>query len=283
MDSNIQVCARMIRQAASEGCKLVATPENTGRMTAVTQKAATNNTAPSSSSHSSPSPSSSVPPANSHPVLLALLSLAHELNIHILIGSLAVRVEGETRFANRCYLIGPNNKILAEYDKIFMFDVPALNGAESYLESARILPGSQSVLVNVPDLAEGAAIGLTICYDLRFPQLYRALAQAGANIITVPSAFTVVTGEAHWHSLLRARAIETGCWILAPAQSGTHPGNRQTFGHSLIVSPWGEIVADAGTEAPAFITTEIDLDKCEEVRKRIPSLTHDRPFTIAKF
>jgi predicted amidohydrolase len=171
------------------------------------------------------------------------------------------------------------------YDKLHLFDVPSLNGSETYLESARVRPGSEAVLVDcssndVDGLGEGVRIGMSVCYDLRFPQLYRALAQAGASILTVPSAFTVVTGAAHWHALLRARAIETGCFVLAAAQVGTHPGSRKTYGHSLIVNPWGEILADAGGEGAGIIVAEIDLDEVTQARNRVPSLLHDRPFTL---
>lgn len=305
MSLNLTVCTDQIRRAAAAGCRLIATPENTARMTATTQQKKTTTTEGSEGTNSNTDSTAAItvttPSPETHPVLLAMQSLAQELNIYILIGSIAVRVEGETRVANRSYLVGPTKStssdlaslasspsssptgsILGAYDKIHMFDVPSLNGAETYLESSRILPGSTATLVELNDLCAGTQIGMTICYDLRFPQLYRSLAQAGANILTVPSAFTVVTGEAHWHTLLRSRAIETGCYILAPAQSGTHPGERRTYGHSLIVSPWGEILADAGTISPGFITTEIDLEQCQDARRRIPSLTHDRPFTIVK-
>ena len=322
MAANIIACIHQIRLAAAEGCKFIATPENTGRMTASTQKknAATTSAAPAteetSSSNSASQPTaaaatSSAPSAASHPVLVAFAKLASELGVWILIGSIAVRIEGETRVANRSYLIGPKQTktsmvdidtmgaatsdtsssvvssfILASYDKVHMFDVPTLNGTESYMESSRVIPGSEVTLVSVPALAAGALIGMTICYDLRFPHLYRRMAQAGANMICIPSAFTVVTGQAHWHTLLRARAIETGAFILAPAQSTpdgtTHPGGRTTYGHSLIVGPWGDILADAKTASPTYVTAEIDLDQCDEVRRRIPSLTHDRPFTIVK-
>jgi predicted amidohydrolase len=336
MQANIAQCEKQIRAAAAAGCTLIATPENTGRMTALTQKKAD---APSDASSSpnrapSPAPSSSVPTESAHPVLRALRALAAELSVYILIGSLAVNVPGESRFANRSYLIGPHpsssatdeqslpsssssssspstaevplGAILARYSKIHMFDTPALGSSESYLESARVLPGEEAVLVEIQQpsgggkgveeqkvdsgiLPNGLRLGLTICYDLRFAHLYRSLAQAGAHILTVPSAFTVVTGQAHWEALLRARAIETGCYVLAPAQctptSGpTHPGGRRTYGHSMILSPWGEILADAGGEvSDAFVTAEIDLDQVDVVRKRIPSLMHDRPFKLVKY
>lgn len=312
-DANIAQFSKQIRLAAQAGAKLICTPENTGRMTAHTQKQTKPaDEAPpvSTDSPSSSASSSSGPPSeSSHPALLALISLAHELNVWLLVGSLAVHSgsmdPNEKRFANRSYLIAPTDQInvnaksthasasssstssslppsvVATYDKIFMFDVPSLNGSESYMESSRVVPGDTSMLVDLSDsLADGAVIGMSICYDLRFPHLYRQLAQCGASILVVPSAFTVVTGEAHWHTLLRARAIENGCFVLAPAQCGSHPGGRHTYGHSLIVDPWGKIVADGGVESPAVILADIDLEQCAQARHRIPSLQHDRPFTL---
>jgi predicted amidohydrolase len=261
-------------------------------------------------------PPSSAPSFAGHPVVTALSALAAELNVFILIGSIAVRVDdddADRRFYNRSVLLGPSprnatpasgaaashaaaassssSQVLAVYDKLHLFDVPSLNGSETYLESARVRPGSEAVLVDCSSsdvvdggngLGEGVRIGMSVCYDLRFPQLYRALAQAGASILTVPSAFTVVTGAAHWHALLRARAIETGCFVLAAAQVGTHPGSRKTYGHSLIVNPWGEILADAGGEeqGAGIIVAEIDLDEVNQARNRVPSLLHDRAFTL---
>jgi len=322
MDANIRSCSALIRQAAAAGARLICTPENTARMTALTQKTATPAASPAAvpaaaaaacEKASPAAPSSNVPSFAGHPVVTALSVLAAELNVWILIGSIAVRAEGDAgaatapsaspdrRFLNRSVLVAPSSRsapadrsdksafasqVVAVYDKLHLFDVPSLNGAESYLESARVRAGSEAVLVDCSSgadgLGEGVALGLSVCYDLRFPQLYRALAQAGASILTVPSAFTVVTGQAHWHALLRARAIETGCFVLAPAQVGTHPGARRTYGHSLIVSPWGEVLADAGGDdsGPGVVVVEIDLSEVGKARSRVPSLLHDRPFTL---
>ncbi|HYD99546.1 MAG TPA: carbon-nitrogen hydrolase family protein, partial [Alphaproteobacteria bacterium] len=176
------------------------------------------------------------------------------------------------RVANRLFVIDPQGEIRARYDKIHMFDVD-LAGGESYRESATFRPGEQAVLAQTP----WGGLGMTVCYDLRFPHLYRALAQAGARLLAVPAAFTVPTGRAHWHVLLRARAIETGCFVIAPAQTGTHDAGRQTYGHSLIVDPWGEVLADGGGE-PGFVTADLDLGRIDEARGMVPALRHDRPF-----
>ena len=198
--------------------------------------------------------------------------LARETGAWILAGSMAVKLAGEDRLANRSYLFAPDGGIAARYDKIHMFDVD-LAGGESYRESSQFRPGEATVVVETTF----AQVGLSVCYDLRFPALYRTLAQAGAQILTIPSAFAVATGRAHWHTLLRARAIETGCFVLAPAQTGTHAEGRKTYGHSLIVDPWGEVLADAG-KAVGFITAELDMARVAEARQMVPSLKHDRPF-----
>ncbi len=165
--------------------------------------------------------------------------------------------------------------IVASYDKIHMFDVQ-LAGGESYRESSTFKPGEKSVLAETP----WGVLGMTICYDLRFPYLYRDLAHAGATMLSIPSSFTVPTGQAHWHVLMRARAIETGCFVFAPAQVGTHKGsNRKTYGHSVAVAPWGEVLADAGGEKAGFVVAEVDLGKVADARKMVPSLTHDRSYT----
>jgi len=207
------------------------------------------------------------------PTLKALSALAKARSIHLLIGSLALKSGGE-RFLNRSFLILPTGKVLAYYDKIHMFDV-ALGNGESYRESAQFQPGNRAVLAQT-DIGK---IGLTICYDLRFPHLHRTLAQAGAEILTAPAAFTVPTGKAHWHTLLKARAIETGCFILAPAMVGQHSPARATYGHSLVVSPWGEVLADGGS-AQGVTFAELDLKLVQEARAKIPALSHDREFTL---
>jgi predicted amidohydrolase len=206
--------------------------------------------------------------------LKAYRELAMELKIHLHIGSLALRATPE-RAVNRSFLIAPDGNILASYDKIHMFDID-LGGGESYRESANYQPGETAVISDLP----WGRIGLTICYDVRFPALYRALAEAGAAFITVPAAFTRKTGEAHWHTLLRARAIENGCFIFAAAQGGRHENKRETFGHSLIVDPWGEILAEGGIE-PGVVLAKIDPARVVEVRKAIPSLQHGRRFGLA--
>lgn len=211
------------------------------------------------------------------PTLAALRDDAARLGVWIAIGSLAVKTDdADGRFANRSFLIGPDGAIAARYDKIHMFDV-TVSDTESYRESAGYRPGDRAVVAQTPD----AALGLTVCYDLRFPHLYRDLAQAGAEVLLVPSAFSPVTGAAHWETLLRARAIETGCFVLAAAQTGTHSAMsgkaRQTWGHSLAIAPWGEVLADAGT-APGVTLVDLDLTLVAQSRGRVPSLTHDRPY-----
>lgn len=206
--------------------------------------------------------------------LKAYRALAKELNLHLHIGSLALRATPE-RAVNRSFLIAPDGNILATYDKIHMFDID-LGGGESYRESANYQPGETAVISDLP----WGRIGLTICYDVRFPALYRALAEAGASFITVPAAFTKKTGEAHWHTLLRARAIENGCFIFAAAQGGKHENKRETFGHSLVIDPWGEILAESGIE-PGVVTAKVDPARVVEVRKGIPSLQHGRRFGLA--
>jgi predicted amidohydrolase len=206
--------------------------------------------------------------------LKAYRELARELKIHIHVGSLALRATPE-RAVNRSFLIAPDGGILASYDKIHMFDIE-LDGGESYRESANYQPGETAVISDLP----WGRIGLTICYDVRFPALYRALAESGAAFITVPSAFTVRTGEAHWHTLLRARAIENGCYIFAAAQAGKHESGRETYGHSLIVDPWGTVLAEGGSTETGIVMAKIDPAKVESVRKTIPSLQHGRRFSI---
>ncbi len=207
--------------------------------------------------------------------LVTLRELARKLGIYVHIGSLAIRLTPE-RAANRSFLISPQGEIVARYDKIHMFDVDLANG-ESYRESRNYRPGEQAVLCDLP----WGRLGLTICYDLRFPALYRALAEAGATMLAIPSAFTQQTGEAHWHALNRARAIENGCFVFAAAQGGKHANGRDTFGHSLIVDPWGRIIAEGGTE-PGVVMAEIDLAEVSKARARIPSLQHGRRFEIVE-
>lgn len=205
------------------------------------------------------------------PALDALQSLARELGVWLLMGSLTVRTE-EERIANRSYLISAEGKVVATYDKIHMFDVTLPDG-KVIRESSTYRPGDRAVVAETP----WGRLGMTVCYDLRFPGLFRTLAQAGAHFIAVPSSFQRQTGKPHWQPLLRARAIENECFILAPAMCGDHPGNRQTYGHSLIVDPWGEILAEAG-EAVQIVYADIDPARVARVRGMIPSLEHDRAF-----
>lgn len=210
--------------------------------------------------------------------LAGLRQEAQSLGIWVLIGSLALKAEGDDdRFVNRAFLIDPEGTIRARYDKIHMFDVQ-VSPTETYRESAGFRPGGEGVVAHTPL----AAFGLSICYDLRFAYLHRALAKAGAEVLTVPAAFSPVTGAAHWETLLRARAIETGCFVLAPAQTGRHTARegraRSTHGHSLAVAPWGEVLLDMGN-APGVGLVQIDLARVIEARERVPSLFHDRDFT----
>ena len=245
----------LIREAHKSGAQFIATPENTGLM-APDGGAKLEKTFPEKDDKALPQ----------------FAGLAEELGIWLLVGSLGIKVsEGKT--ANRSYLIGPNGRISARYDKIHLFDVNLPSG-ETYRESNTVAPGAEAVVASLP----WGRLGLSVCYDLRFPQLYRTLAKNGAEILTVPSAFTETTGKAHWHVLLRARAIENGCFVVAPAQGGTHANGRKTYGHSLIVGPWGDILAEAGTE-PGIIAAELDLEEIAAVRARLPSLHHDRPFS----
>ena len=253
--ANLATVTAMVRESVANGAKFVLTPEYTLMMDGsgrVMREQAL--------------------PADGGAPLLALRALSKELNVWLLIGSLTLRTE-EERIANRSFLISDSGEVVATYDKIHMFDVTLPDG-KVIRESSAYRPGDKAV---VTDTTMGI-IGLTICYDLRFPGLFRTLAQAGAQIITVPSSFQRQTGKAHWHALLQARAIENGCFIIAPAMCGEHAGNRQTFGHSLVVNPWGEVLADGG-EGPGIIYAEIDLARVAKVRGMIPSLTHDRGFT----
>jgi len=207
--------------------------------------------------------------------LATFRELARELGIYVHVGSLAIKLAPE-KAANRSFLIAPSGDIAARYDKIHMFDVDLSHG-ESYRESRSYSPGEQAVLSDLP----WGRLGLTVCYDLRFPALYRALAEAGASMLAIPSAFTQQTGEAHWHILVRARAIENGSFVFAAAQGGKHENGRETFGHSLIVDPWGRILAEGGTE-PGVVMAEIDPAEISKARSRIPSLQHGRRFELVE-
>ena len=252
---NLEAAAQGIREAYEAGARLILTPENTPilepdheRLLAV------------------------VPEAEQHPAPAAFAQMARDLQVWLLLGSTAVKIASD-RLANRAYLFAPDGSVAASYDKIHMFDVNVPDG-QSYRESQTFRPGDRAVVAAMPE----ARVGLSICYDLRFAALYRTLAQAGAQILTVPAAFTQFTGQAHWHVLLRARAIETGCFVLAPAQCGTHAQDRTTYGHSLAVAPWGEVLAEAGSDAPEVVTLDLDLAKVDQARGWVPALTHDHDF-----
>jgi predicted amidohydrolase len=211
----------------------------------------------------------------SDPTVATLREVARKLGITIHIGSLAIKASPE-KAVNRSFLIDRSGEIVARYDKIHMFDVD-LAGGESYRESNTYRPGELAVIADLP----WGRLGLTVCYDLRFPALYRALAEAGASFLAIPSAFTRQTGEAHWHVLIRARAIENGCFVFAAAQGGTHENGRETFGHSLIVDPWGRVLAEGGTE-PGLVMAEIDPAEAAAARAKIPSLRHGRRFELVE-
>lgn len=261
--ANLGPTTALIREAAGRGARLVLTPE------------ATNLLSPDRARQKS-----LLRPEDQDATLAALRAEAQALDIWLLIGSLALASgDADGRFANRSLLIAPDGTVAARYDKLHMFDV-TISDTESYRESAAYRPGDRAVTAP----AAGTVLGMTVCYDLRFPHLYRTLAQAGARILTVPSAFNPVTGAAHWEPLLRARAIETGCFVLAPAQCGTHAAPhspdrpaRRSHGHSLVVDPWGRVLADGGDD-PGITIATLDLSAVDEARSRIPSLYHDRPF-----
>lgn len=246
----------LIRKAAAQGARLIVTPEgsnllqrNRSRLFEI------------------------LAPTEADPAVTGFRALASELDVFLLIGSAMVKRE-DGKAANRSILIGPDGVILATYDKLHMFDVD-LPGGDRYRKSATFEAGERAVTAN----ALGAKIGLTVCYDIRFPALHRALARAGAEILTVPAAFTRPTGAAHWEILLRARAIETGCWVLAPAQGGPHEDGRETWGHTMVVSPWGEVIAVADDDEPAVLMASLDLEAVVRARAAIPALEHTRAFT----
>jgi len=258
VEPNILAASALIRAARDEGADLIMTPEVSDMM--------------------EPRRTERVAKAKdeaSHAMLAAFRDLARETGAWLLLGSAVVRREdGDERLANRSFLIAPDGAIAARYDKIHMFDVE-LAGGESYRESNAFRPGEAAVLAPLP----WGMLGMTICYDLRFPHLYRALAQAGADFLSIPSAFTVPTGRAHWHVLMRARAIENGAFVFAPAQWGEHAEGRKTYGHSLIVAPWGEILAEA-EDGTGYIIAEIDPAAIADARRAVPALRHDRPYAL---
>jgi len=259
VERNVADASRLVREAARLGALYVQTPEVTTLIEPERVRLF-----------------AAVRPEEGNPAIAQFRALARELGIWLHIGSMAVLL-GSGRLANRSLLIAPDGSIEARCDKIHMFDVE-LPGGESYRESKNYQAGGAAVLAELPF----GTLGLTVCYDLRFPHLYRALAQAGADVLAIPSAFTRPTGKAHWHVLMRARAIENGCFVLAAAQAGTHESGRETYGHSLIVSPWGEVVAEGDDVHPSVIVADIELGAVAEARRRIPSLQHDRPFEVVR-
>ncbi|MGE0387330.1 MAG: carbon-nitrogen hydrolase family protein [Gammaproteobacteria bacterium] len=250
--ANIAICTDMARAAHAQGARMLLLPEHFSAMYPNDAAAA-----------------ATAVEEDAHPALAAFRALAAELGVWILMGSIAVRL-ASGKVNNRSCLLAPDGQVVARYDKIHLFDV-RLRGAESYRESATVAAGGRAVLAPTP----WGALGMTVCYDVRFAYLYRTLARAGAAFLAIPAAFTHQTGLAHWHVLVRARAIETGCYVFAPGQCGTRPWGRRTFGHSLIVDPWGEVLADGGTE-PGFILADVDPARVTQARSMIPALEHDR-------
>lgn len=261
-EENLVTLRAMVRDAAAQGAGFVLTPE-------------VSNCVSTSRSHQA----EVLEPEEGNSFLAGMRKEAKAQGVWLLLGSIGVKTtDADGRFANRSFLISPSGEVAAWYDKIHMFDVE-VSETETYRESAGYRPGTRAVLAD----AGFAKIGMTVCYDLRFAKLYRTLAHAGAQILTVPAAFSPVTGAAHWEPILRTRAIETGCFVLAPAQCGTHAATagkqRSTHGHSLAVAPWGEVLLDAGTE-PGIYMVDLDLSRVDDARRRVPSLTHDREFTL---
>jgi predicted amidohydrolase len=256
--ANIDDAVRMIGEAKSAGADYALTPEMTNILAAKREQLF-----------------ASVVEEEADASLATLRELARKLGIYVHVGSLAIKISPD-RAANRSFLIDPKGEIAARYDKIHMFDVDLADG-ESYRESRNYRPGELAVLADLP----WGRLGLTVCYDLRFPALYRALAEGGATMLAIPSAFTKQTGEAHWQALMRARAIENGCFVFAAAQGGKHENGRETFGHSLIVDPWGRIIAEGGTE-PGIVMVKVDPAEVANARARVPSLQHGRRFEIVE-
>jgi predicted amidohydrolase len=256
VDRNVAAATHLIREAADGGAVYVLTPEVTTLMEL-----------------ERPRLLAVVKPEAETPALAHFQALARELAIWLHIGSMPVMLEGG-KLANRSFLFAPDGRIAARYDKIHMFDVD-LGEGEKYEESLSYEPGRHAVLAELP----WGTLGLSICYDLRFPLLYRALARAGAKFLTIPAAFTRPTGMAHWHTLVRARAIESQAFVFAAAQGGKHENGRETFGHSLVVSPWGELLCEADVD-PTVVFADVDTQLLEDVRRRVPSLQHDREFEV---
>lgn len=250
--------APLIREAAAGGAKLILTPEGTNILERSRDKRL-----------------AAVVRQDEDPCVNGLRDLAADLGVWLLIGSAIVKGDdpADQRAANRSILVGPDGEIVASYDKLHVFDVDLPTG-ERHRESESIRPGEQAVVAKTP----WGGLGLTVCYDVRFAHLFRALAQAGADMISVPAAFTVPTGQAHWELMLRARAVETGAFVMAPAQGGAHADGRNTWGHSLVVAPWGEVIAKLDHDEPAVLNATLDLDQVARARMAIPQLLHERSF-----
>jgi deaminated glutathione amidase len=258
LTANLDTVGTMARTAAGNGAQFVLTPEYTLMMDGsgrVMRERALE--------------------ADGKPALPDLQALAKELSVWMLVGSLTLKT-GADRIANRSYLIAADGRVVASYDKIHMFDVTLPDG-KVIRESSAYCPGERATIADTP----WGRIGLTVCYDLRFPHLYRALAKAGARYLTIPSSFQRTTGKVHWHTLIKARAIENACFVFAPAMCGEHPGNRTTYGHSLIVDPWGNVLADGGDE-PGIVYADIDPARVDRVRSMLPCLEHDREFRLSE-
>jgi predicted amidohydrolase len=247
----------LVREAAAKGARYVQSPEMTGAL-----------------QRDRLSLFASLRPQSTDLIVAAAEKLSRELGIYVHIGSTAIARE-DGKVANRAFLFDPAGNLVTTYDKIHMFDVDLDNG-ESWRESATYEPGRETVIADLPE----ARLGLAVCYDLRFPQLFRAQAMAGAEVLTTPAAFTRQTGEAHWHVLLRARAIENGAWVVSAAQGGRHEDGRETFGHSMVVDPWGRIVAEADHDEPGVIIADIDVAASAAARAKIPNLKNAREFTV---
>jgi predicted amidohydrolase len=256
--ANIDAAAKLIAEAGAGGADYVQTPEMTNILEAKRDALM-----------------AAIVPERADSSLAAFRDTARQRRLWLHIGSLALKISPD-RAVNRGFLIDPEGEIAARYDKIHMFDVDLANG-ESYRESRTYAPGEHAVMASLP----WGQLGLTICYDLRFPALYRALAEAGCTFLTIPSAFTKQTGEAHWHVLNRARAIENGCFVFAAAQGGSHENGRETFGHSLIIDPWGRVLAEGGVD-PGVVMADVDLAAVATARGRVPSLQHGRRFEIVE-
>lgn len=259
VDGNLADAEALIREAARGGAAYIQTPEMTTLMELGRERLL-----------------AAAEPEEDNRALRHFQRLAKELSVWLHIGSMLVR-SSPGKLANRAFVLSPSGEIVARYDKIHMFDVDLPNG-ESYRESASYDAGDKAVVVGLP----WGPLGLAICYDLRFPHLFRALAQAGARFLAVPAAFTKITGEAHWITLLRARAIEAQCYVFAAAQGGHHEHGRDTFGHSVVISPWGQVLAEGGVH-PSVIFADIETGMGDDVRARVPSLRHDRAFQVVHF